>query len=152
MNSCGKKRILYRRDRFIVLIGAQKKVLSLNNQSVKRSEFIAPFPLIGQKQITWVCIWKQGSQHTLPLNLTEPEWAEVQDKRVPPLWYNATLFHCLSNSSVSRYILRRKEALTDCRCTHITQLSRNDWEVMLRSPSPMPINNQDTYRDERQVP
>lgn len=34
MNSCGKKRILYKRDRFMALIGAQKKVLLLNNQPV----------------------------------------------------------------------------------------------------------------------
>lgn len=88
LNSCGKKRILYKRDRFMALIGAQKKVLLLNNQPVKWIHCILPPQR--QKLVTWVCMWKQ---HSLPPNLTEP--GPVQDRWVPPLWYKAMLFHCL---------------------------------------------------------
>lgn len=96
-------------------------------------------PLQRQKLITWMCMWKQ---YSLPPSLTEP--GPVQDRWVPPLWYKATLFHCLSNSYPLQLMFQRRKVLTGCRCTHIM-------EVMFRIPTPMPTNNQDASRDERQV-
>lgn len=59
------------------------------------------------------------------------------------------LFHCLSNSHPSaeislEHMFQSREVLTGCRCTHIM-------EVMFRIPTPIPTNNQDASRDERQV-
>lgn len=120
------------------MIGGQKRVLSLNNHS----EFIA------------FCSSKAETHHSavhVEAAVCLPARQSLGQPRIGECHLSATRPCCSTVSTTQtpqqRYpwsTFQGREVLTGCRCTHIM-------EVMLRIPTPMPINNQDASRDERQV-